>query len=221
MGKRRSAGAGRTVSVRPPAVRTGDAAHRSAGSPQCDHRSAWRWCEESVRPCSATDACATVRTRNTRAVAAVGRPQDALVQPGRDEVLLGPISMTQPVQGIPLNVKTSAFLSIKTENNSVVLRVRAIADLADLQAKIAAIIDTAPLPTNNCDAFGLDNIVARIWGKRLDVSDTTAILRLNDDVDGWACVKNPIPCTKLVWVNDGPCGLTRPKIESWECNPAN
>jgi hypothetical protein len=152
-------------------------------------------------------------------LAPAAQAQDALVQPAKDEVMVGPVSVTQPVQGVVLNFRGTAFLSLKTEGNSVVLRARTVADLSDLQSKIAALIDTVPLPTNNCDHFGVDNVVARIWGKRLDITGSTATLRLNGDVDSWACVKNPLPCSKVVWVNDGPFGLSRPKIETWECNP--
>jgi hypothetical protein len=116
--------------------------------------------------------------------------QDALVQPAKDEVLIGPIALSEPVQGVPVNIKSSAFVSNTTEANTVRLRLRAVADLADLRAKTPALFDSIPLPTNNCDHFGVDNIVARIWDKRLEVNGSSAVLRLNGEVDNWTCIKN-------------------------------
>ena len=53
--------------VRPPAVRTDDAARRPAGSPRRGRHSARRSRAGSARPCSAPNACGTVRNTNDRA----------------------------------------------------------------------------------------------------------------------------------------------------------
>jgi hypothetical protein len=86
---------------------------------------------------------------------------------------------------------------------------RVFADLADLQHKIGALVDTIPLPQDNCQHFGVDNFVARIWGKQITIDGNVATLTLHGDVDNWTCLKNPIQCTKLE-------GL---KLVFFDCNP--
>jgi hypothetical protein len=83
----------------------------------------------------------------------------------------------------------------------------------NLQNKIGPLIDTIPLPTDNCSHFGLDNIVARIWGKQITVGDSGAILKLNGNVEVWTCVKNPVPCTRIE--RDG----IFPRVVFFDCNP--
>jgi hypothetical protein len=147
--------------------------------------------------------------------------QDALLLPRADEFLLPTRSVEQTVQGVPIKAEVYTFLSVGVVDDKIKLHARAIADLSDFQNKIGALVDTIPLPTDNCSHFGLDNIVARIWGKQITVSGNVATLKLNGDVEIWTCVKNPIPCIRTVFdeVNT-PLGTIRiPRPEPFDCNP--
>src|SRR5579864_4620287 len=99
--------------------------------------------------------------------ARVAVAQELLLQPRPGEVLIGPLSFSQTVQGVPLTTRVAVFVAVKSSPDQLKVEARVIADLADLQQKIGALIDTIALPTDNCNHFGADNLVARIWGKQI------------------------------------------------------
>lgn len=139
--------------------------------------------------------------------------QEALLQPGKDESLFGPFSLNQTVQGVSLSTQAFAFLSLLPEGDTMRIKARVVTDLADLQQKAGALIDTIPLPNDNCAHFAADNVVARIWGKQITVSGNMATLKLHGDVDVWTCLENPVPCTRVEW--DG----IVPRLITYACNP--
>lgn len=146
---------------------------------------------------------------------------DRLVQRA-GELVLGPFAKDQVVAGVPLSLQISPFLSLQIDPDQVRIAARIVVDLADLQQKIGPLVDTIPLPTDNCNHFGVDNIVARIWGKQLTVDGDVATLTLHGDVDVWTCAKNPVPCTRIDWEeNQVPLiGTVRvPHLVTWDCNP--
>jgi hypothetical protein len=147
--------------------------------------------------------------------------QDALTGARLGEVAIGPVAVQQDIQGVPVDLRATSFVTVKTEPSSFLFGLRLVADLGDLQQKIGPIVDTAPLPGDNCNHFGLDNVVARIWGKQLSVSGASGVLKLNGDVDVWTCAKNPIPCSRVDWVvKDGLFGtkFSVPEAKIYECN---
>jgi hypothetical protein len=146
-------------------------------------------------------------------VSRAGSAQDIFTQPRQGEGLLGPFPFDQTVLGVTLSSRASAFLSVTRVSEPIEVNARVVADLSDLQRKVGALIDTIPLPTDNCNHFGVDNLVARIWGKQITINGNVATLKLSGDVDNWTCVKNPIPCTRVEWH-----GIV-PEIVAYDCNP--
>lgn len=136
-----------------------------------------------------------------------------------DELLVGPITVPQSVQGVTVNIVSTTYLSLHTTNDGLTFRARVRADLRDLQSKIGTIIDTIALPTDNCRSFSANNPVVTVWGKELKAEGATATLWLHGHVDVWDCRENPIPNSKVEWVNDGPFGLSRPKVVTWPGSP--
>lgn len=137
---------------------------------------------------------------------------DPLFMPRPDELLLGPVTFSPVVQGVSLSVPVSVLLSLRpdgADGTQIRINARAFADLADLQHKIGALIDTIPLPQDNCQHFGVDNFVARIWGKQITIDGNLATLTLHGDIDNWTCAKNPVPCTKFEGFN----------LIFFDCNP--
>ncbi len=121
----------------------------------------------------------------------------SIFEPHPDELLLGPVTFAPVVRGVPLSLPVSVLISLQPIGDQLRINARAFADLSDLQHKIGALIDTIPLPQDNCQHFGIDNFVARIWGKKITIDGNLATLTLNGDVDNWTCLKNPVPCTKF------------------------
>ena len=123
--------------------------------------------------------------------------EDRLAQVRPGEALLGPFPIEQNVQGVPVSMRAYTFLSVKSAADPIEVSARVVVDLSDLQSKAGSLVDTIPLPTDNCARFGVDNLVAKIWGQQITIDSDVATLKLNGDVDVWTCAKNPIPCTRL------------------------
>jgi hypothetical protein len=151
------------------------------------------------------------------AVAATAIP--AAAQQDAGEIRIGPIAVPEEIQGVTVTSSILLYLKARTDASGLYLDAHLVADLADLQAKIGAIIDTIPLPTNNCASFKPDNLVARIPDKQLLPSPPRALLEVGGAVDVWQCLENPVPNSKVEWVNDGPFGVARPKIVTWPGDP--
>lgn len=115
----------------------------------------------------------------------------SILQPQPGEALIDSRIVEQTVQGVTLKAQVFTFLSVKPVGAQIQLRARVIADLSDLQNRIGALIDTIPLPTDNCARFSADNLVARIWGKQLTVDGNTATLKLSGNVEVWGCLELP------------------------------
>lgn len=113
-----------------------------------------------------------------------------------DPVRLGPFTSVNTVAGI------SVAMPIRYEawQDGELIRVRAIADLSDLAAKIGEIIDTIELPRDNCASYSPQNMVAAIRSKSLGYAgDGAARLDIHGDVVLWECLENPIRKTAVQW----------------------
>lgn len=115
--------------------------------------------------------------------------QEALLQPRAGESLFGPNPLSQTVQGIPLSTQVFTFLSLKPEGDTWKVNVRAVADLSDLQKKAGALVDTIPLPTDNCAKYSADNIVMKIDDKKLTIDGSVATLAVEGKVEVWTCLE--------------------------------
>ena len=114
--------------------------------------------------------------------------QDALLQIPAHGLRIGPLTFRESLRGVPLALRGSAFLSFKpTEKNQFLFSARIVADLSDLQKKISNIIDTVPLPSDNCARHAVDNLVPRILEKEITLEGEVATLRLAGELDVWAC----------------------------------
>jgi hypothetical protein len=153
--------------------------------------------------------------------ARAGSAQELLLQPRQGEVLIGPLSFSQTVQGVPLTTRISTFLAVTTKPDQLRVAARVVADFSDLQQKIGALIDTIALPADNCNHFGVDNLVARIWGKQIVLPNSGPILDLHGDLDVWTCTRNPVPCTRVEWDEKEILGakIRTPRLVTYDCNP--
>jgi hypothetical protein len=134
------------------------------------------------------------------------------------EVLVGPITVPTDYAGIDLSVPVRAFLNVESAPDGISVSTRLLGDLGNLQNRIAQVIDTFPLPKDNCASHGTNPVVT-IWGKELQVTGAQAVLALHGYVDLWGCAPNPIPNSKVEWRNDGPLGLSIPHVVTWPGDP--
>jgi hypothetical protein len=115
----------------------------------------------------------------------------SLLQPRPDELLFGPIPFPANVQGVTLSLSASVALAIAPAGDQLHVNARLLADLSDLQRKIGPLIDTIPLPKDNCASFSATNLVASISDKALTIDGNVATLALHGSVEDWACVEIP------------------------------
>ncbi len=137
------------------------------------------------------------------------------------EVQIGPIDVSQNIQGVPVVVPVTSFVSVETAPTGITVTLRTFANLGDLQAKIGSIVDSISLPHDNCRSYSANNPVVKIYSKKLAEEGANAVLTVSGDVDVWDCRQNPFPNTKLEWVTESWFGakVRRPKIVEWPGDP--
>lgn len=122
-----------------------------------------------------------------------------LAQPANSEVLVGPVTVTQDVAGIKVDLVLSSSFRLESKSDGLYLDARVDADLQDLQRKFASIVDTFPLPKENCKSYKPDNLVVDLPTKSLEARGGTAVINIAGKVDVWTCLENPVPNTKVEW----------------------
>ncbi|HXI05270.1 MAG: hypothetical protein ACRCU5_03315 [Rhizobiaceae bacterium] len=112
-----------------------------------------------------------------------------------DRIAVGPIVLTQDVQGIAVNTSVSLSFAVETKADGLHLSATLDANLVDLQRKFPQIIETIPLPRDNCKSYTLVNPVVGLGNRQLKAEGDQAIIALSGDIDGWTCLQNPVPET--------------------------
>ena len=139
-----------------------------------------------------------------------------------DEVLIGPIDYEQNVNGVPVTVTARTYVRIVTPENKLLLKVRVVGDLSDLQRKIGTIVDTFSLPRDNCRSYSPNNPVVDISRKELRADLDRATFSLGGSVTVWECAENPVANSKVEWeVRKVGLGIKTkvPVIKTWPGSP--
>jgi hypothetical protein len=111
---------------------------------------------------------------------------DALSQPRAGEAPFGPFPLAITVQGVNLNLRRAFFISRNDAPSGSSVHIRVVVDLSDVQAKVANLIASVPLPTDNCKQDGI-NLVVGISKVTLAAGTSEATLTLEGKVDPWWC----------------------------------
>ena len=107
------------------------------------------------------------------------------------EIFLGPYDAIETVAGIPVALRASAFLKIHRVGGEARIDARVVADLTDLQRRIGALIDSLPLPRDNCARFAVDNLVVKLARSSLRIAGNVATLEVTGRVEIWTCLEIP------------------------------
>lgn len=132
-------------------------------------------------------------TRRRCAALVVFSAMFAAAQTAPEGILVGPVSYTTPVMGVPVTAQARSYLSINTSGSGINVGLDATVNLADLQRQFPAIIETIPLPRENCKSFSPNNPVVSLRGQGLEYSSGQAIFKVAGSVTMWECLENPIP----------------------------
>jgi hypothetical protein len=139
-----------------------------------------------------------------------------------DDLLVGPISYQQEVNGVPVTLMARTYFKVQTIDNKIYLEAQIIGDLGDLQRKIGTIVDTFKLPRDNCGSYSANNLVVSVPRKELAFKDTAAVFSISGSVGIWDCRENPVPNSKVDFVlKDVGLGVKTkvPQVVTWPGDP--
>lgn len=120
-----------------------------------------------------------------------------------DELIVGPISVPKTYQGVTVTPVVTSYFKLTTQADGLHLNARVESDLRDLQNKFSGLIDTMPLPRDNCRSFSGNNPVVSLSNKQLKAEGNTGRIAISGEVKLWDCRENPIP--EIYW---DPTGCT-------------
>lgn len=119
----------------------------------------------------------------------------ASAQPKADEVQVGPVTIPHQFQGVTVSQTVTGYFVIVSKPDGLYLNARLESNLHDLQVKFGSLIDTIPLPRDNCRSFSGNNPVVSLPTKSLSPENDAAKIKLSGEVKMWDCRENPIPET--------------------------
>lgn len=109
--------------------------------------------------------------------------QDLLLQTLSGEARVGPLSLPpQTVSGVPLIFRASGFFTFTQVADKLQIDVRLVADLADLQGKIGALVSAVPLPSDKC------GLSVSIGSSLLLIDGNAVVLKSSGEATGVICV---------------------------------
>ena len=66
------------------------------------------------------------------------------------QTAVGPVAITNTVNGVPVTVNATSWITVNSSGNELTVQARIFADLIDLQKKFASILDAFKPSGNNC-----------------------------------------------------------------------
>lgn len=117
----------------------------------------------------------------------------AIAQEKPEELMVGPLAVSHQIQGVTIKPTFVSYFSVATRPDGLYLNARVESDLRDLQNKFGTLIDTFPLPHDNCGSYSGNNPVVSLPSKQIAPEGDAARIRLAGEVKMWDCRENPIP----------------------------
>jgi hypothetical protein len=115
------------------------------------------------------------------------------------QLSVGPVTIKNTVNGVPVTVSATSYTTVKPVNNDIVVTARIFADLVDLQKKFASIVGKFRLAADNCVTKGAEpNPVVSLKSSSLWPRSDQLVMFLRGHVDMWSCVAGP-PKTETRW----------------------
>jgi hypothetical protein len=106
---------------------------------------------------------------------------------------VGPVAITNTVNGIPVTVSATSWVTTNPVGNELRVQARIFFDLIDLQKKFASVVGSFKLPANKCNnrGPGSQNPVVSFKSGSLWPVDDRLVMSVRGDVDAWSCVAGP------------------------------
>ena len=119
---------------------------------------------------------------------------------GLKQLAVGPITMTNHVNGVPITVSATSWITVVSVGGERAVDARIFVDLVDLQRKFPAVIDRLGGSAPDCakrDADSRSSAVFLISGSLLPIDDQL-IMSVRGQVDLWSCRARPAK-SSIVW----------------------
>jgi len=113
-----------------------------------------------------------------------------LVSEATAQLAVGPMEITNKVNGIPITVSATSWTTVSSAGNERTVDARIFVDLIDLQKKFANVLETFKPPADNCAKRGVDNqssVVSLNSGSIWPINDHL-VMSIRGHVDVWSCV---------------------------------
>ena len=106
---------------------------------------------------------------------------------------VGPVAITNTVNGVPVTVNATSWITVNSSGNELTVQARIFADLIDIQRKFASILDAFKLPVNNCTNRAADtqNPVVSFRNGSIVPVDDQLVMSVRGDVGVVSCVAGP------------------------------
>ena len=116
-----------------------------------------------------------------------------LVSSAAAQTSVGPVAITNTVNGVPVTVNATSWITVNSTGNELTVQARIFADLIDLQKKFASILDAFKLPANNCANKQADtqNPVVSFRNGSIVPVDDQLVMSVRGDVGVVSCVAGP------------------------------
>ena len=116
------------------------------------------------------------------------------------EQAVKPVTMKNDVNGVPIYVSATSWVTVKPAGNEFSVDARIFADLVDLQKKFSSVVSTHKPAADGCAKQGIDiqrPVASLNWGSLWPREDQL-LINIRGDIDIWSCVVGPSK-TKLQW----------------------
>jgi hypothetical protein len=123
-----------------------------------------------------------------------------LVSEAPAQLAVGPITITNHVNGVPITVSATSWITISSADSERTVDARIFVDLVDLQRKFPAVINRSGVSAADCakrDADSRSPAVSLTSGSLLPVNDQL-IMSVRGQVDLWSCRARPAK-SSVVW----------------------
>ncbi|HEY7231028.1 MAG TPA: hypothetical protein VH558_11715 [Pseudolabrys sp.] len=104
------------------------------------------------------------------------------------QLAVGPVSITSSINGIPITVSVTSWVTVTSAGDEITVDARIFADLIDLQKKFSDVVDSFKRGARNCSrgADGQNPVVSFKSGSLWPRSDQL-IMFVRGDIDIWSC----------------------------------
>ena len=116
------------------------------------------------------------------------------------QLAFGPITIENNVNGVPITVGATSWITVKSVDNDIMVDARIFADLIDLQKKFLNVGSTFKFSENNCATRGVDNPnpIVSLKKSSLWPRGDHLVMSVRGHVDIWSCVAGP-PKSEIQW----------------------